>query len=232
MSEVNENRKGILYVVATPIGNLGDITYRAVEVLKSVGFILAEDTRQSAKLLKRYSINAPLVSYRDQNHLRMIEKVVEKLDLGIDLALVSDSGTPVISDPGFKLVRELVELGYVVQPIPGANAAIAAISVSGVTPDKFIFLGFLPKSDSKRRDMLKEYGSLNLSMIIYESPQRVEKLLEEIFESVGNRNVVLANDITKLYEKFSRGSAQDLLAQVRNGEIKTKGEFVVLVDKE
>ncbi|KKR06170.1 MAG: Ribosomal RNA small subunit methyltransferase I [candidate division WS6 bacterium GW2011_GWF2_39_15] len=224
--------KGTLFVVATPIGNLGDITLRAIETLKSVAFILAEDTRETAKLLRKYSIETSLVSYRDQNHVRMIEKVLEKLDNGLNLALVSDSGTPVISDPGFKLVRDLVSRGYTVSPIPGPNAAIAALSVSGVVTDKFLFLGFLPKSDTKRKEMLTEYGKLDVSLVIYESPQRLERLLIEISESLGDRNVVIANDITKLYELFSKKNVSEHLMDIKNGRIKLKGEFVVLIDKE
>ncbi|MBI2356463.1 16S rRNA (cytidine(1402)-2'-O)-methyltransferase [Candidatus Dojkabacteria bacterium] len=229
---MENNSKGTLYVVATPIGNLGDMSYRAVDTLKSVAFVLAEDTRESSKLFKRYGIETTLISYRDQNHDRIIEKIIEKLDAGLSLALISDSGTPVISDPGFKLVRKLRAQGYSVTPIPGANAAISALSVAGVTTDKFIFLGFLPKSDLKRKQMLELYGNLDLTIVIYESPQRIVKLLEEIIESIGDRNVVLANDITKMYEKFSSKSAKELLEDIDNHKIKLKGEFVVLVNKE
>lgn len=223
---------GKLYVVATPIGNLEDMTYRAVRVLNEVSFILAEDTRESAVLLKKYGITTPLISYRDQNHSRIITKVLEKLSLDVDLALISDSGTPVISDPGFKLVRDVIDNGYTVMPIPGANAAISALSASGVVLDKFIFLGFLPKSASKRTTMLKIYGSLEASIVIYESPTRVKRLLVEIFKTLGDRYVVLANDITKLHERFVRSKVSEVMDVVNKGEIKLKGEFVVLIDKE
>lgn len=230
--ETKSEGKGILYIVATPIGNLEDMTFRAVRILKEVAFVLAEDTRQTLKLLNHYNISAQLVSYRDQNHDRMIGKVVEKLDLGMNLALVSDSGTPVISDPGFKLVRELVSRGYKVSPIPGPSAVVSALSASGVATDKFIFLGFLPKSDAHRKDLLKEYGSLNSTLVMYESPQRIGKLLQEIIDTLPSRRVTLANDITKMYEAFDTDYPDKLLELVNDGKIKQKGEFVVLVDKE
>lgn len=230
--ETKSEGKGILYIVATPIGNLEDMTFRAVRILKEVAFVLAEDTRQTSKLLNHYNISAQLVSYRDQNHDRMIGKVMEKLDLGLNLALVSDSGTPVISDPGFKLVRELVLRGYKVSPIPGPSAVISALSASGVATDKFIFLGFLPKSDAHRKDLLKEYGNLNSTLVMYESPQRIGKLLQEIIDTLPSRRVTLANDITKMHEAFDTDYPEKLLELVNDGKIKQKGEFVVLVDKE
>ncbi|HRI06141.1 MAG TPA: 16S rRNA (cytidine(1402)-2'-O)-methyltransferase [Candidatus Dojkabacteria bacterium] len=230
--ETKSEGKGILYIVATPIGNLEDMTFRAVRILKEVAFVLAEDTRQTSKLLNHYNISAQLVSYRDQNHDRMIGKVMEKLDLGLNLALVSDSGTPVISDPGFKLVRELVSRGYKVSPIPGPSAVVSALSASGVATDKFIFLGFLPKSDAHRKDLLKEYGSLNSTLVMYESPQRIGKLLQEIIDTLPSRRVTLANDITKMHEAFDTDYPEKLLELVNDGKIKQKGEFVVLVDKE
>jgi 16S rRNA (cytidine1402-2'-O)-methyltransferase len=223
--------KGKLFIIATPIGNLEDISFRAVRILSEVSFVLAEDTRQSSVLLKKYSITTPLISYRDQNHERIVSKVLEKLSLGVNLALVSDSGTPVISDPGYKLIKEVVGNEYEVVPIPGANAAISALSVAGVVTDKFTFLGFLPKSDSKRRDLLTMYGQLETSLVIYESPNRVVKLLEEIVDTLGDRYVVLANDITKLHERFVRGNVGEVLEIINSGDLKLKGEFVVLVDK-
>lgn len=223
--------KGKLYIVSTPIGNLGDITYRAVEVLKSVPFILAEDTRESIKLLKRYDIKTQLISYRDQNHLRMIGKIREKLDMGLNLALISDSGTPLISDPGFKLVRELKELGYIVESIPGPSALIAAISISGLPTDRFVFLGFLPKSESKRKSILGKYLQLDDTVIIYESPKRVLSLLN-IIQSLSDSNmVVLAKDITKLREEVISGEAVELISALKERDFENHphGEFVVLV---
>ena len=152
--------KGKLYVVATPIGNLKDMSFRAIETLKSVIFILAEDTRETKKLLNEYDINTQLVSYRDQNHERMIGKILEKLDMGLNLALVSDCGTPLISDPGYRLVRDLRMKGYEILSIPGPSALTSAISISGLPTDSFSFLGFLPKSEGKREKILKKYLEL------------------------------------------------------------------------
>jgi len=219
----------MLYIVSTPIGNLGDITYRAVEILKKCHFILAEDTRESAKLLKKYDIHTQMVSYRDQNHERVVEKVIEKLKLGLDLALVSDAGTPTISDPGYRLVEAIRKQGFQVISIPGASAAISAISISGLPTDKFVFLGFLPKSESKRLSLLEEYMEKDLSVIVYESPNRVVSLLTQISTIDPQRNVFIANDMTKMFEENKLGTAEDLLAEYQNG--KQKGEFVIVISK-
>ena len=222
--------KGKLYIVSTPIGNLGDITYRAVEVLKSVSFVLAEDTRESFKLFKRYGIATPLISYRDQNHERIFSKIKEKLDLGLDLALISDSGTPLISDPGFKLVKQLRELGYLIESIPGPSALISALSISGLPTDKFVFLGFLPKSLTKRKNILEKYLSLGITVIIYESPNRILSLLQTITLCCENNHTVLAKDITKLREEVLSGTSQKLLVELNKREFDKHphGEFVVI----
>ncbi len=224
--------KGKLYIVSTPIGNLGDITYRAVEILKSVPFVLAEDTRESIKLLRKYDIKTQLISYRDQNHLRIISKIKEKLDMGINLALVSDSGTPLISDPGFKLVRELKEDGYIVESIPGPSALVAALSISGLPTDKFIFLGFLPKSLVKRKRMLEKYLELGDTLVIYESPNRVVSLLNLISECKAQNTTVLAKDLTKMREEVLVGEAVELLTLLKDRDFENHphGEFVVLVN--
>ena len=195
--------KGKLYVVGTPIGNLSDITFRAVSILKKVHFVLAEDTRESKKLLDKYKINTELISYRDQNHSKILEKIVEKLDMGLDLALISDSGTPLISDPGYKLVRYLREKEYDVIALPGPSALVSALSVSGLPTDRFVFLGFLPKSDSKRRKILEEYKDLHNTIIIYESPNRLFKLLNLLKEELGKDVVIsLSKDLSKLRERY------------------------------
>ena len=224
--------KGKLYVVATPIGNLEDMTYRAVSTLKKVAFVLAEDTRESKKLLNRYEVETQLISYRDQNHDRMMEKILEKLNMGFSLALISDCGTPLISDPGFKLVRELRELGYIVEPIPGASAVIAALSVSGLATDKFTFLGFLPKGESKREKILKEYGEIKSTLVIYESPHRLIKLLREIEDIFKDRNIGVAKDLTKLREEYFLGNANEILEELegRDFENNPHGEFVVMIE--
>ncbi len=220
--------KGKLYIVATPIGNLEDITFRAVDVLKKVSFVLAEDTRETGKLLNRYEIKTQMVSYRDQNHERMFPKVIEKLDAGLDLALVSDCGTPLISDPGYKLVSELRELGYEIIPIPGPSALTSAVSVSGMPTDKFVFLGFLPKSEGKRIQLLQRYGQLEATLVIYESPHRLVKLLEEILKNLGDRRVFLAKDISKKREFFVYDKASCIINELKK-EKEIFGEYVVLI---
>lgn len=223
--------KGKLYVVATPIGNLEDITFRAVNTLKSVTFVLAEDTRESIKLLKKYDISTQLISYRDQNHDRMIGKVLEKLDVGLDLALISDAGTPLISDPGFKLVRELREKGYTVESIPGPSAVISALSIAGLPTDKFSFLGFLPKSESKRKEILERFISLGTTVVLYESPRRVLDLVLLLEKLVPDSEVVLAKDLTKLREEVFSGTPTDLISLLKAREFDKypHGEFVVMV---
>jgi len=220
--------KGKLYVVATPIGHLEDMTFRAVDILKRVAFVLSEDTRESVKLLNRYEIITQLISYRDQNHERMFPKVLEKLDMGLDLALISDCGTPLISDPGYKLVSELRKLNYEVIPIPGPSALTAALSVSGMPTDKFIFLGFLPKSEGKRADLLKKYGELGSTLVIYESPHRLLKLLKQVCKVLGERDIFLAKDISKKREAFVLERVSLLVAELEK-EDEIFGEYVVLI---
>jgi len=219
---------GKIFVVATPIGNLADTTFRSIEILKSVDVILSEDTRETEKLLNHYSIQKPQISYRDQNHSRIMPKVLDILKSGGSIALVSDSGTPSISDPGFKLIRELVDMGYKPQAVPGPSAVVAALSVSGLPTDKFVFLGFLPKGASQRKSLLLEYGKTDATLVIYESPFRVQKLLEEIHTALGNRRVCVAKDITKLYEHV----ITDYIENIDLQDIIEKGEYVLLVAKE
>lgn len=224
--------KGKLYVVGTPIGNLSDITFRAVSILKKVHFVLAEDTRESKKLLDKYKINTELISYRDQNHSKILEKIVEKLDMGLDLALISDSGTPLISDPGYKLVRYLREKEYDVIALPGPSALVSALSVSGLPTDRFVFLGFLPKSDSKRRKILEEYKDLHNTIIIYESPNRLFKLLNLLKEELGKDVVIsLSKDISKLRERYLFGEVVNIIDILEDEgfEENPHGEFVCIV---
>lgn len=224
--------KGKLYVVGTPIGNLSDITFRAVSILKKVHFVLAEDTKESKKLLDKYKINTELISYRDQNHSKILEKIVEKLDMGLDLALISDSGTPLISDPGYKLVRYLREKEYDVIALPGPSALVSALSVSGLPTDRFVFLGFLPKSDSKRRKILEEYKDLRNTIIIYESPNRLFKLLNLLKEELGKDVVIsLSKDISKLRERYLFGEVVNIIDILEDEgfEENPHGEFVCIV---
>ena len=226
--------KGKLYVIATPIGNLSDITFRAVSMLKKVPFILAEDTRESKKLLDKYDIQTKLISYRDQNHEKMVEKIQEKLDMGLDLALISDSGTPLISDPGYKLIKYLREQEYEVISIPGPSALISALSVSGLATDRFVFLGFLPKSDKKRIRILSDYKELHNTIVIYESPNRLMKLLELLKEELGDVTVSLSKDISKLREKYYYGNIERVIEDLEEDGFSEnpKGEFVCVVNPE
>jgi 16S rRNA (cytidine1402-2'-O)-methyltransferase len=226
-------KKGKLYVTATPIGNLEDITYRAVSVLRNVAFILAEDTRESKKLLDRYKIDTPLISYRDQNHSLMIEKIIQKLDAGLDLTLISDAGTPLISDPGYKLVKQLRDLNYEVISIPGASAVTSALSISGLPTDKFIFLGFLPKSDVKRHKLIEQYKDKDVTMVIYESPNRLMRLLYLMGDILGfDCKCFLAKDISKIREENIYGSIKDVLdiLEEKDFEKSPHGEFVCVLN--
>lgn len=222
--------KGKLYVVATPIGNLDDITYRAVEILKEVIFILSEDTRESKKLLDRYRISTQLVSYRDQNHNKMIGKIKEKLNMGLDLALISDAGTPLISDPGYKLVKDLREDNYYVISIPGASAVTSALSISGLPTDRFVFLGFLPKSDERRKKLIELYKDLDNTIVVYESPKRLLRLLNLMLEVIGDRSVFLAKDISKSREEnfFGKISEVQQILHERDFDNSPHGEFVCI----
>lgn len=225
-------KKGTLFIVATPIGNLEDITFRAVDTLKKVAFILAEDTRESKKLLDRYDISTQLISYRDQNHEKILQKVVEKLDMGLDLALISDSGTPLISDPGFKLVKYLRENMHEVLAIPGASALTSALSISGLPTDRFVFLGFLPKSDTRREKIFKEYMNLHNTLVMYESPKRLLRLLELILEIFGNVDIFLAKDISKSRERNIHGKVNEVLNILHEEKFSESphGEFVCLIN--
>lgn len=223
--------KGKLYIVATPIGNLADMTHRGIEILKSVAFVLAEDTRVSKKLLSHYDINTQLISYRDQNHDGMIEKILEKLNMGLDLALISDAGTPLISDPGYRLVSELKEKEYQVLPIPGPDAVSAALSASGLPTDRYTFIGFLPKSNSKRADLLSKYGGIESTLVMFESPNRLLTLLSQIKESLGDRKVSVCKDLTKMYEEIYTAAIDSVIEHYTAKE-SIRGEYVVLVGKE
>lgn len=217
---------GTLYVVSTPIGNLKDITLRAIETLGIVDYILCEDTRVGGKLLSHLDIFKKMEAFNDFNEERMIAKVVADLLSGLNVGLISDAGTPLVSDPGFKLVREAVKNEIKVESIPGATAAISALTVSGLPTDKFLFLGFLPKKDGKRLELLRNAkASVNLiksTIIIYESPFRVLKTLEQIKEVFGDVDVVLCRELTKLHEEIYRGKISEF-------KMTLKGEFVILI---
>ncbi len=219
------------YVIATPIGNLGDITLRAIETLKNVDLILCEDTRQTKKLLVKYNINNQTMSYHAQSKLSKTDKIFKLLKEGKDLALVSDAGTPGISDPGAMLVstiKEHLSDSVDVIPIPGASAVIASLSASGLPIHEFTFLGFLPHKKG-RETLFKEISESKRTMVFYESPHRILKTLESLIKFCPNKKVCLAREITKIYEEFKIGSPEELLEYLNKNPIKQKGEFTVIV---
>lgn len=223
----NRIKKGVLYIVATPIGNLEDITFRAVRVLAGVDLVAAEDTRTTGRLLSYYGIGTKLVSYHEHNEEKKAAKLVEKLKSGLAIALVSDAGTPSVSDPGYRLVKKAISDGIVVVPVPGASAVLAALTASGLPTDTFVFYGFLPKKKGRRRKLLESFPA-DKTAVIYESPKRIQKCLEEIFEILGEREAVLCRELTKLHEEFIRGSLSEIIADVGDRNI-LKGECTLLV---
>jgi 16S rRNA (cytidine1402-2'-O)-methyltransferase len=218
---------GTLYVVATPIGNLEDITLRAIRVLKEVSLIAAEDTRRTRILLSKYMITTPVTSLYDQNESKKSGQLLVRLQRGEDVAYVSDAGTPGISDPGYILVRNAIARGIRVAPVPGPSALIAALSVSGLPMDSFIFFGFLPAKSVRRRQLLASLQQEERTVIFYESPRRLVSSLHDIDELLGEREVVVSREITKLYEEFRRGPAGRLIAGLGDGAV--KGEVTLIV---
>ena len=219
-----------LFVVATPIGHLDDMTYRAIEVLKSVALIAAEDTRQSALLMKHYNIATPLTACHDHNESNKIDIIIEKLKHGENVALVSDAGTPLISDPGFKLVRAAQEHGIRVTPVPGACAAIAALSSVGLPSDHFSFEGFLSSKQSQRLIQLNKLKNNMHTMIIYEAPHRILDSVKDMVDVFGgDRAVGFAREITKTFETIKKMTLKELVVFIENDRNQEKGEIVVLV---
>ncbi len=218
---------GKLYVVATPIGNLGDMTYRAVEVLKEVGLIAAEDTRVTKKLLDHYGVDKPLMSYHEHNELVQVEKILEILKRQ-DVALVSDAGMPGISDPGYKLVRAAIDAGAQVIPLPGASALLAAVVASGLATDSFTFVGYLPKKSVGRKKALGDLADEFRTVVAYESPYRLKKMLPEMLEVMGDRQICVAREMTKKYEEFVRGRVSQVIDLI--GEREIVGEVVVVIE--
>jgi len=221
-----KEKRPTLYIVATPIGNLEDITLRALNTLKAVAVVFAEDTRVSAGLLNYYNIDTKLISYYEERKYEKIDLVMSYLNEGLDIALVSDAGTPGISDPGFELINAVIEAGYYVVSIPGAVASIAALTTSGLLMQPHLFVGFLPRKQSEIISELKKYEKLAATLIFYESPNRVKKTLNYLYEVYGDRRVVLARELTKLYETITRST----LAELKDADINIKGEYVILVE--
>ena len=219
---------GTLYLCATPIGNLGDMTFRAVETLRSVGLIAAEDTRHSRKLTSHFDIHVPLTSYHEHNRHSKGPELVEKLMSGMDIALVSDAGLPGISDPGEGLVQLAIDAGVRVVPIPGANAALTALVASGLATDGFLFTGFLPKAATARRAKIRTLQSVPVSLLFYESPHQLLKTLADLQAVLGDRRSVIGRELTKLHEEFRRGQLSELTTWFR--ENKPRGEFTIVVE--
>ena len=219
---------GTLYLVATPIGNLEDITLRALRVLRECDVVAAEDTRRTGQLLRHFEITKPLVSYFAFNEARRSEEIIERLRRGEKVALATDAGTPGISDPGERVVRAAIAAGLRVESVPGACALVAALTASGLPTDEFHFIGFLPHKSGQRRNELTRLSQLTGTLVLYESPYRIEKLLGELGEVMPERTVVLARELTKKFEEFLRGKPAELLDRARQRPL--KGEFVVMID--
>ena len=219
--------KGTLYIVSTPIGNLEDITLRAVRILKEVDFIAAEDTRHTGLLLRHFGIQKPLTSYFEGNELKKKEWILSRLNQGDRIALVSDAGTPGISDPGFRLIQVAIENLIPIVPIPGPSAVITALSVSGLPTDAFLFKGFLPHKSKKRKDLLKQLEETKETLIFYESPHRLNETLKDILDILGDREIVLTRELTKIYEEILRGKVSEIQNQITKRKI--KGEITLII---
>ncbi|WP_078429504.1 16S rRNA (cytidine(1402)-2'-O)-methyltransferase [Alkalihalobacterium alkalinitrilicum] len=219
---------GSLYLVPTPIGNLEDMTFRAIRMLKEVDVIAAEDTRQTKKLCLHYEIETRLVSYHDHNKRGSGEKLLQLLKEGRDIALVSDAGTPAISDPGYELVVECIDAGISVISLPGANAAITALIASGLNTQHFYYYGFLSRQKKERKKELEQLRNIQVPIIFYESPHRLEEMLNHLFEQFGDRKIAVCRELTKRYEEFIRGTLQEVLEWCQSSQI--RGEFCIIVD--
>ena len=218
---------GTLYIVATPIGNLEDITFRAVRILGEVDLIAAEDTRHSLKLLNHLNISKPLTSYFDHNQQFKGERILNALRQGKSVALVSDAGTPCVSDPGYQLVRDAVAEGIPVIPIPGACAAVTALAASGLPSDVFTFAGFPPSRQGKRRTFLTDMERLPGTLLLYEAPHRLEATLGDIRQVLGERQIVVARELTKIYEEYVRGTTSEVMVAMARDKV--RGEVVIMV---
>jgi 16S rRNA (cytidine1402-2'-O)-methyltransferase len=223
-----EKPPGTLYIVSTPIGNLEDITLRALRVLKEVDLITAEDTRRTRQLLSHYGIHKPLVSYHEHNRRRREESLLEELRSGKSIALVTDAGTPGISDPGEPLVRRAIQESIPLVPIPGPSALVAALSVSGLPTESFLFYGFLPAKPSARQKFLLSLKQRPETLIFYESPKRLRSFLDDAFRILGERQVMVAREMTKLYEEIYRGTLSEVLKEI--GEEEIKGEVTIVLE--
>lgn len=218
---------GVLYIIATPIGNLEDITLRALRILKEVDLIATEDTRHSLKLLNHFEISKPLISYHRHNEDIKTELLIRELKSGKNIALISDAGTPGISDPGEQVIKSCIEENIKIVPIPGACALINALVCSGLDTKEFTFLGFLPLNKKNRKEKLEEIKNTNKTLILYEAPHKISSTIKELSDILGDRQLVMARELTKIHEEFVRGTIKELSEMVEN----IKGEIVLLIDK-
>ncbi len=219
-------KAGILYIVATPIGNLRDITYRAVEVLREVDLVAAEDTRKTKILLDFYEISKPMVSYYSHNEHRRVPELINRMQYGTSVALVTDAGTPGISDPAYAIVHAAIDAGIAVIPLPGPTAFVSALVASGLPTDAFVFEGFLPMKKG-RQTMLRRLAQEERTVVLYESPHKISKTLNEIHEHFGDRYIVIARELTKKFEEFLRGPVSVVSKELENRAV--KGEFVIVI---
>jgi 16S rRNA (cytidine1402-2'-O)-methyltransferase len=219
---------GTLYIVSTPIGNLEDITHRALRILREVDVIACEDTRHTRKLLNHFAIDATTISYHEHNERERADELCAMLAAGKNIALVSDAGTPIVSDPGFRVVNLAIEKGFRVVPIPGATAFVAALSASGLPSDQFFFAGFLPARASARRAKLEEFRTTEATLIFFEAPHRIAATLRDAADILGNRQAVIARELTKLHEELARGRLDKLAAHF-SARNKARGEIVLLI---
>ncbi|HEY9030604.1 MAG TPA: 16S rRNA (cytidine(1402)-2'-O)-methyltransferase [Kangiella sp.] len=220
---------GTLFVVATPIGNIEDISARAIRTLKDADLICAEDTRHSQRLMQHYQIETPMMSLHEHNEVARIEQIAQRLQQGQSIALISDAGTPLISDPGFKLVRELRQQDCRISPIPGPSAIITALSVAGLATDSFSFWGFLPSKSSGRKQVFNDLSKHCETLVFYESSHRILDCLKDLFEVLGDRELVIARELTKTFETILSGKASDLVSKVETDLDQQKGEFVLMM---
>jgi 16S rRNA (cytidine1402-2'-O)-methyltransferase len=223
-----EHEKGILYLVPTPIGNLEDMTFRAIRILKEADLIAAEDTRNTKKLCNYFEIETPVTSYHEHNKESSGHKLMEKIRDGAKIALVSDAGMPTISDPGTELVAEAISEGLTVVPLPGANAALTALIASGIQPQPFYYYGFLQRGKKDKRKELEQLAKQAATLVLYESPHRLKETLGLMLEGLGDRSIVLCRELTKKYEEFIRGKISEALAWAESEEV--RGEFVLIIE--
>lgn len=224
----NEENKGILYLVPTPIGNLEDMSFRAVRMMKEADFIAAEDTRNTKRLCNHFEIDTPIVSYHEHNRMVSGAKLIEKLKGGAKIALVSDAGMPTISDPGYELVVEATHEQIAVVPLPGANAALTSLIASGIQTQPFYFYGFLSRQKKDRKKELELLKNQQSTMIFYESPHRLKETLQQIEEILGNRQMTICRELTKKFEEFIRGTTSELVEWANHGEV--RGEFCLIIE--